>query len=94
MAIAIAMIALSWFLPGQLARQNRNKYPAAYTQVKIIQLAMLEGAALFNLVIFFISGNTQSMLTGLIIVAVLAGRFPTMNDMKKFFPQGGSSPGY
>lgn len=88
MIIAIPAILLGLNITKYFAKtkkENQNQL-LRYRMIKMIQGAILNGSALVNLVAFFLTGNQNSMYTGIVIIIVLISRFPTEKEMNELLP--------
>lgn len=55
-----------------------------YATQKIMGSAIIEGAAFFNVVAYFIEGTAASLLLALLLLAILAGRIPSRDGMQRW----------
>ncbi|MCB1200089.1 MAG: hypothetical protein KDK41_05545 [Leptospiraceae bacterium] len=85
--VSIAAIAFSFLLPNFKDKFGGTNSGSRYTTYKIIQLAVLEGAALLNAVAFYLTGHPQSLTIGICLVLLMAIRFPSEAEMNKLFGQ-------
>ncbi|MCB1178303.1 MAG: hypothetical protein KDK36_12030 [Leptospiraceae bacterium] len=89
MAFAIPAVFLAFFLPSRMVpslKGSQNQL-SSYHTVKIVQWAILEGAALLNGVAYFTSGDFRSLATAVGLVFVILSRFPSEAEMNKMFPE-------
>lgn len=54
---------------------------SAYQSSYILLLALLEGAVLVNILLYYISGNGVNFIIGLIMLIALLSRFPSRNKI-------------
>lgn len=52
-----------------------------YTTQKIVGSALLEGAAFFNVIVYFLDGTALPLLFALLLLGVLISRIPTRDGM-------------
>ncbi|WCL49747.1 hypothetical protein [Leptospira sp. GIMC2001] len=80
----------AFFLPSFLSKSmiKQNDRDSGYQTLKIIQLAILESSALLNGVFFFITGKQESLIISIVLILVLASRFPSEAEKDKLFPKG------
>lgn len=96
LAFAVPLIALRYVIPGMLvkaslkdARQNIGHFtpnqlrPVFQTRL-ILGLAMLEGAAFFNLVAYLLERQWFSMAAAGVLVLLMVMMFPTLNQYENW----------
>ncbi|MBE7437599.1 MAG: hypothetical protein HS115_04015 [Spirochaetales bacterium] len=92
MFIAVAAVIVSRLLPAALA--GKLKLPgggsvratdllAPYFQLKIIQWAVLEGAGLYQAVVYYLTGAEAALIIGGVLFVLLLVRRPSREDMRK-----------
>ena len=95
LAMAVASVLLSNVLfQAALAKIDTglplNKKFPMYTSAYIVRFALLEGAGLFNVVVFLLSGALiNAFIAGVLIVLMLTlrpQRQKTIDDLKVYYP--------
>ena len=90
-ALAVLLAGISFVLPkavlGRLSKPDSRapleQMLPAYQSTKIIQWAMVEGAALFNRTVVFVSGNPVSFGCALALFGLLAFHRPSRDDFAR-----------
>jgi len=92
MFIAVAAVFVSRLLPAALAGKlklpgggsvSASELLAPYFQLKIIQWATLEGAGLYQAVVYYLTGQEAALIIGAILFVLLLVRRPSRDDMRK-----------
>lgn len=88
------LIVLHWFVPTLAARagfaaqtdqpKDELQLPRLYQTWFIIGQAMLEGAAFFGLVVFFLLGSGITLGIAILCILLMALRFPTQDAFESF----------
>lgn len=89
LGLGIINIFMSDFLFKQQVKQISAEQPLYTRQSKfrsafILRLALLEGAALFCIVVYLLSGHWLTLLGGLLLIGWMAFNRPTMAALKKY----------
>ena len=69
--------------PGAALNQAPEKYLTKYNTAKIIQFLVLEGPALLNGVVYYLSGNYVNLALGAVLVVILVAQRPSKTDFAK-----------
>ncbi|MCC5813766.1 MAG: hypothetical protein JJT78_03350 [Leptospira sp.] len=87
LGIAILAGIAAIFAPIYFAKQlkiNSDK-EVKYQTVKIVQWAIIEAAALMNALSFYFGGNLESAGIAILMILLMASRFPSQVEMDKIF---------
>lgn len=82
-ALAVLAVGFSQLLPRFLLRGEKKIPFRSYFTMKIVQWAMIEGAAMFIAVIFFLSHHNNLLIPLGVLVALLATLRPTVDEMDR-----------
>ena len=83
-AMAVIAVGFSQLVPRFMLRQEKNVPLQKYFTMKIIQWAMLEGAALFIAVMFFLSHKMNLLLPVGVLIALIALLRPTSDEIERY----------
>jgi hypothetical protein len=70
--------------PNSPGMSQQAGFQGLYTLQMIVRSAMYEGAAFFNAVAFFLEGKLPPLIAVLVLIALMAFRFPTRGAMDAF----------
>jgi uncharacterized membrane protein YgdD (TMEM256/DUF423 family) len=86
--LAAAFISISFLVfkkrSESAAAANDNEKKEIYRATIIIQYALLEGPALFNVIAFMLTGNKQSIIIAACCIIVMLTQFPTEEKFNRF----------
>jgi hypothetical protein len=80
-ALSVIAVSLSQIIHRFIFRGEKQVPTAKYTTMKIVQWALLEGAALFIAVIFFMSQEKSMLIPLGVLIALIALMRPTVDEM-------------
>lgn len=95
-AVAAQVIALRFFIPGLIVRsqlktiQNEGaslvteRLPGLFQTRMIMGMALLDGAALFNLTAYIINGQWFSLATAGFLLLLMGMMFPTVREFESW----------
>ncbi len=81
--MAVIAVGFSQLLPRFFMRGEKSVPLQKYFTMKIVQWAMIEGAALFISVIFFLSHHMNLLIPIGVLIALLAVMRPTTDEMER-----------
>jgi len=97
LVFSIGVIFLSFLIPKKFAHSvtaSKAAFPnkpfsqfGKYQTYKIIQWYLLEVGALFNIVVFFLTKNSNSIYAGIALLVFIASRFPSIEEMNRIIPK-------
>ncbi|MBV6492250.1 MAG: hypothetical protein LDLANPLL_00243 [Turneriella sp.] len=82
--LAVIAVALSQLVPRFIIRNDAPLPLKRYTTMKIVQWALLEGAATFMGIIFFITQQKNMLIPLGILIALIALLRPTAEEMLRY----------
>lgn len=82
--MAVIAVGFSQILPRFMLRGEKNVPMQKYFTMKVVQWAMLEGAALMVSVIFFMSHHTNLLVPVGVLIALIAIHRPTSEELERF----------
>lgn len=82
--LAIIAVAFSQLLPRFLVRGEKSLTMQKYFTLKIVQWAMIEAAALFIAVIFFLSHHINLLIPIGVLIALIALLRPTSEELERY----------
>lgn len=82
--LAIIAVAFSQLVPRFLVRGEKSLTMQKYFMLKIVQWAMIEGAALFIAVIFFLSHHMNLLIPIGVLIALIALLRPTSEELERY----------
>ncbi|MFZ5630618.1 MAG: hypothetical protein ACOY5B_15910 [Spirochaetota bacterium] len=82
-AMAVIAVGFSQLLPRFMLRDEKYVSLQKYFTMKIVQWAMLEGAALFIAVIFFMSHHMNLLIPIGVLIALIAVLRPTNEELER-----------
>ncbi|MEI8017176.1 MAG: hypothetical protein WCH39_03200, partial [Schlesneria sp.] len=95
-AFAAQVIALRFFIPGLVVKSRLEKMrdestgsvtkelPGLFQTRMIIGMALLDGAALFNLIAYVINGHWFSLATAGFLLLLMGMMFPTVREFENW----------
>lgn len=82
-AIAVIAVGFSQLLPRFMLREENSVTVQRYFSMKLVQWAMLEMAALFISVIFFLSHHMNLLIPIGVLIALIAVLRPTADELER-----------
>jgi hypothetical protein len=83
-AMAVIAVGFSQLLPRFMLRDEKYVSLGKYFTMKIVQWAMLEGASLFILGIFFMSHHMNLLIPIGVLIALIALLRPTDEELERY----------
>lgn len=82
--LAVIAVGISQLIPRFIMRGERNVPMRKYTTMKIIQWVMLEGAALFIAIVFYLTHEKNMLVPLGILVALMSLMRPTIYELERY----------
>jgi cytochrome bd-type quinol oxidase subunit 2 len=86
--LAAAFISISFWVfkkrNESAAAANDNEKKEIYRAAVIVQFALLEAPALFNIIAFMLTGNKQSIIIAACCIIVMLTQFPSEEKFNRF----------
>lgn len=79
--LAVLAVGMSQLVPRFLFRGEKSVPLQKYTAMKIVQWALIEGAALFLTVVFFMTHEKSMLIPFAILIALMALLRPTVDEI-------------
>lgn len=91
MNVALVFVFVAFFLskkiPQNVKVSSSGNRASQYHIMKMIEWAVLEGAGLFNITVFFLTGSIYSAVAGGLVQLYLLSRGPSEKEMDKMIPK-------
>ncbi len=87
-AMAVIGVGMSQLVPRFVMRGEKHVPVQKYVSMKIVQWALLEGAAMFIGVVFFLSHEKNMLIPLGILIALMALMRPTIEEMQRYHVGG------
>lgn len=82
--LAVVAVGTSQLIPRFIMRGETKVPLRKYTAMKVVQWAMLEGAALFIAVVFFLTHEKNMLIPLGIIIALISLMRPTVEELERY----------
>lgn len=83
-ALAVISVGLSQLLPRFMLRDEKFVLLRKYTSMKIVQWALIEGAAFFIGIVFFMTQQKSLLIPMGVLIALLALMRPTPDEIERY----------
>ncbi|MBN8220344.1 MAG: hypothetical protein J0L53_05440 [Spirochaetes bacterium] len=82
--LAVIAVGLSQLVPRFLTRDEKSLPLRRFASMKIVQWALLEGAAVFIGVVFFLTHQKSMLIPLAVLIALIAFMRPTTEEIVRF----------
>lgn len=81
--LAVIAVGMSQLIPRLLMREEKQVPVRRYSSMKIVQWALIEGAAIFIGIVFFLTHQKNLLIPLGVLIALLALMRPTVDEMQR-----------